>query len=97
MNPNTKLMRACERLNIAAAELVRDWRKGDFRLPKLAQCDAEALEDACVEYSKAMEEFMKSPPIIKDWGKAPIPSKPTTDLDCVGTEGGKAVTTTLKP
>jgi hypothetical protein len=41
-----------DRVVIAATELIRDWRKGDFELPRLAECDAEVLEDALLKLAK---------------------------------------------
>ena len=36
------------RIEMTAREFISDWRKGDFDLPKLAQYDAIALENALI-------------------------------------------------
>ena len=47
-----EFIKAADQMFYAAVEFLGDWRKGDFDLPKLASCDAEALEVKVKEYSK---------------------------------------------
>jgi hypothetical protein len=51
-----KLRAALENLCMATSEMSRDWRKGDFVLTELAQCDMRVVEEKTVQAHKALKE-----------------------------------------
>lgn len=44
----------------AVNEFIVDWRKGDFKLPKLAALDAEVVERALIEYYEQRKNYKGS-------------------------------------
>lgn len=51
-----ELHKALDRLFIHANEFSKDWRKGDFALPKLAECDMESMESIFPQVVRALRK-----------------------------------------
>jgi hypothetical protein len=50
------LVAALGGLATTTCEFLKDWRKGDFDLPRLAQLDAEAMEEAAIKVKAILKE-----------------------------------------
>lgn len=50
----------------SAIEFVQDWRKGDFSLCSLAECDAKSLEEACRRYRATRRLVDEKPDLDAD-------------------------------
>jgi hypothetical protein len=44
-----QLRQALDKLSVGVSEMYRDWKKGDFELPKLAQCDLESAASSLLD------------------------------------------------
>ncbi len=48
-------LKDAERVRVAVFEFINDWRKGDFDLPELAQCDVRSIIDTYAAIDAARE------------------------------------------
>ena len=53
---SSALFSAADNMNMAIMEMLNDWQKGDFELPKLAEHDLCSAHEYAVKYAKIRAE-----------------------------------------